>query len=274
MAVDDKGNLPLASTKQELIDGATGDWTNKDTCTRGNLMFLTLGTTDYKGHILQFPLLEMIGIVAVTCKQGVFSTGHIYPAVLGEDGISYRVPNKYLTINNSAYVSLSLYHELLEMKETFLFAVALGADAEDEFVAALSSGTNLINAGVTAFIEASLPDLQAKAIGCVDVNSFKMLQEGADPATHESFFEYHTDEPEDTEAIVVGEPAGSISTSSGVWDASVVHVASNNNIIAVSHAPAGISEVVFQGAAATMHYETILTVDLQADTSTCNSVVC
>jgi len=39
-----KGNLPLASKKQEYIDGLGNahEWTNADTCVKGGLMFLDI----------------------------------------------------------------------------------------------------------------------------------------------------------------------------------------------------------------------------------------
>jgi len=65
MAVSDKGKLPLASTKQELIDelGNAREWANSDTCIKGGLMSLRISETetetDYKGRILRFPTYDI-----------------------------------------------------------------------------------------------------------------------------------------------------------------------------------------------------------------------
>lgn len=55
-------DLPLASLKQELIDSLPEgkEWTNSDTCVRGNLMFLTItdidpdGSTDPLAGLFEF----------------------------------------------------------------------------------------------------------------------------------------------------------------------------------------------------------------------------
>lgn len=67
MAVNDAGNLPLASTKQALIDrlGAGNPWNNEDTCALGNAMLLNVTnntvepaeTTEYTSYPLKFPTL-------------------------------------------------------------------------------------------------------------------------------------------------------------------------------------------------------------------------
>ena len=55
-------DLPLASLKQDLLDGLVSEdaWTNSATCVKGNLMLLDLDGDDYKGRILQFPGTEGI----------------------------------------------------------------------------------------------------------------------------------------------------------------------------------------------------------------------